>query len=153
MSRIEIRPAVPDDAPAIAALEAEAFPHPWRTEFFVSEIVAPGRFNRVAIDADGRLIGYVFAMHVLDEMHVNKIAVPRKSRRLGIASRLMDACFAFASKRQIRILSLEVRESNQEAIAFYQHLGFRRASIRLWYYPDGENAVIMSRELEPAEKA
>jgi ribosomal-protein-alanine N-acetyltransferase len=96
----------------------------------------------------GQLVGYVFAMVLFDEMHVNKIAVVATQRRRGIANALMDRCLDFARAHAITTLSLEVRESNHVAQEFYRSLDFRPSYVRPRYYPDGEAAVIMTRELE-----
>lgn len=136
------------DLDAVHRLEALCFPAPWRREFFESELAATGRFNLV-VRRGGRLIGYLFAMWFFDEMHVNKIAVDESERRQGIAFRLMERCMEFAVTHGVRTISLEVRESNEGAQAFYGHLDFEPLYVRPRYYPDGEAAVIMVRELEP----
>jgi len=136
------------DLDAVHRLETLCFPSPWRREFFEGELAATGRLNLVA-RRGGRLVGYLFAMWFFDEMHVNKIAVAQSERRRGIALRLMEDCMEFAMTHGIRTISLEVRESNEGAQAFYGHLDFDPLYVRPRYYPDGEAAVIMVRELEP----
>ena len=141
---IEIRPATEQDLPAIHALESASFPNPWRVEFFENELRQNGRFAIVAIQGV-QLVGYAFSMWIFDEMHINKIAVDPGVRRSGIAAALMDRCFAFAREHRVTSMSLEVREYNLGAQAFYQHLGFQKTYIRQRYYPDGEAAVVMTR--------
>ena len=143
-----IAPATEADLDAVHKLETLCFPAPWRREFFESEMDAAGRFNLVA-RRGGRVIGYLFAMWFFDEMHVNKIAVAESERRHGIALRLMEQCTDFAEMHEIRSISLEVRESNSGAQEFYRSLDFERLYVRPRYYPDGEAAVIMVRELPP----
>ncbi|HUP48091.1 MAG TPA: ribosomal protein S18-alanine N-acetyltransferase [Thermoanaerobaculia bacterium] len=141
---VEIRAAREDDLDAIQRLEAACFPVPWRREFFAGELRQSGRVCLVATH-EGRLIGYVFAMTVIDEMHINKIAVAGLHRRRRIAVALMDRCLDAARRRGVALMSLEVRESNAGAQEFYLHLGFERSYVRPRYYPDGEAAVIMTR--------
>jgi ribosomal-protein-alanine N-acetyltransferase len=138
--------AVPADAEQIHALEEASFPAPWRLEFFESEMRASGRFNLVA-RRDGRVIGYLFAMWFFDEMHVNKIAVAEGERRRGIAGALMVRCLGFARAQRIQTISLEVRRSNDGAQEFYRQLDFEASYIRPRYYPDGEAAVVMTRQV------
>ena len=146
MANLEIRPARPADLDAIHRLETVAFPAPWRREFFESELRASGRVALVAVR--GRhVIGYVFAMWIFDEMHINKIAVLPEERRKRIADALMDRCVDFAREHGVTTMSLEVRQSNQGAIGFYRHLDFEASYVRPRYYPDGEAAVVMTREL------
>lgn len=142
VSSLDIRPARIADVPAVTALEERSFPAPWRKEFFRGEIGLDGRFNLVAMRGD-ELAGYVFTMWVLDEMHVNKIAVDESLRRSGIAAELMNRCLEFARERHIEVISLEVRQSNDGARAFYERLGFKSTYVRRNYYPDGESAIVM----------
>jgi len=141
---IEIRDAAAGDIDAIHRVELSAFSSPWRREFFEAELQLPGRVILVAVDRAGELAGYLFAMFIFDEMHVNKIAVSAALRRRGIARDLMDRCLEFARKSGIHVISLEVRKSNEGAQAFYRTLDFTDAFIRPRYYPDGEAAVVMS---------
>jgi len=143
---MEIRPATEQDLQAVHRLECQSFPAPWRIEFFESELHQNGRFSLVAVEG-AQMVGYVFSMWIFDEMHVNKIAVDPASRRHGIAAALMDRCFTFAREHRVTSMSLEVRESNAGAQSFYRKLGFQKTYIRQRYYPDGEAAVVMSREV------
>ena len=143
---IEIAAATRADVDAIHRIESESFPAPWRREFFLSELSADGRFNVVA-RRNGIVVGYLFSMWILDEMHVNKIAVAESERRQGIADALMERCFAFARKHGVVTISLEVRKSNRGAQEFYRQLDFATSYLRPHYYPDGEAAVVMTREV------
>lgn len=146
MSELVIEPVTVADLDAIHAIESTSFPAPWRREFFASELVADWRFNLVA-RRDGVVIAYLFAMWLFDELHVNKIAVAETERRKGIADLLMARCLEFARTHEVRTISLEVRKSNSGAQDFYRHLGFRSSYIRPRYYPDGEAAVVMTRDV------
>jgi ribosomal-protein-alanine N-acetyltransferase len=143
---IDIMTALQADMDEVYALELRAFPVPWRREFFESELRGSGRYNLVA-KKHGRVIGYVFAMWFFDEMHVNKIAVDERERRQGVALALMEECLRFATINRIKTISLEVRKSNQGAQDFYRVLEFAASYTRPRYYPDGEAAVVMVRNL------
>lgn len=146
MGEVEIKLATFGDLDAIHRLETRAFPSPWKREFFETELQASGRLNLLA-HRDGALVGYVFAMWFVDEMHVNKIAVADNERRRGIASGLMEKCIRFARANQVLSISLEVRKSNTNAQEFYRRLDFTASYERSNYYPDGEGAVVMTRAL------
>jgi [ribosomal protein S18]-alanine N-acetyltransferase len=146
MIDLEISTARFKDLDAIHQLEVVSFPSPWRREFFENELGAESRLHFVA-RKNGKVVGYVFAMWFFDEMHVNKIAVDPCERRQGIADALMQRCLDFAREKDITTISLEVRQSNEGAQAFYTHLGFTPKYVRPRYYPDGEPAVVMVRQL------
>jgi ribosomal-protein-alanine N-acetyltransferase len=142
-----LREARSSDLDAVAELERISFPVPWKREYFAAEIGAPYRYNRVARDERGRLLGYVFCAFAGGELHVNKIAVSPENRRLRLATRLMDDVFAHARAVRAEDIFLEVRVSNAPARLFYERLGFTEAGRRARYYLDGEDAVVMVRRL------
>ena len=148
---VAIRDAETGDLDAVASLERRAFPVPWKREYFEVEIGAPHRFNRVAIGPKGDFAGYVFCAFAAGELHINKIAVEERHRRRGVASLLMDEVLAFADRADVEQIYLEVRVSNRAAQAFYTGLGFRQTGRRSRYYLDGEDALVMVRDLrDPA---
>lgn len=144
---VDIFPATEADLDSITVLEAEAFPAPWRREFFAGELGAPGRYGRVARSDGGLLVGFIFAMYLFDEMHVNKIAVAEAYRRRGIARQLMDDCIEFAKSQDVKWISLEVRQTNVGAQRFYETLNFKPVYLRRRYYPDGESAIVMTAQI------
>lgn len=143
---LTIERAVAADLREVHALEVRCFPSPWRREFFESEVANDSRYNLVA-RRNGAVVGYLFAMWFADEMHINKIAVDASLRRQGIALAMMQRCLAFAAEHAVTSIWLEVRSSNEEAQQFYAFLGFEPEYIRNGYYPDGEAAVVMMREV------
>jgi ribosomal-protein-alanine N-acetyltransferase len=143
---LTIERAISGDLRDVHALEVRCFPQPWRREFFASELTNDGRYNLVA-RRNGEVAGYLFAMWFADEMHINKIAVDAALRRHGIALAMMQRCLAFAAEHAVTSIWLEVRSSNDEAQQFYAFLGFEPEYIRNGYYPDGEAAVVMMKEV------
>jgi ribosomal-protein-alanine N-acetyltransferase len=56
-----------------------------------------------------------------------------------------------ARQRRLRVVGLEVRPSNQEAIGLYDSFGFKVIGRRKGYYYDtGEDALVMELQLETA---
>ena len=55
---------------------------------------------------------------------INYLAVSPAHRRLGIASMLMRRAEAVLSKAGCPKINLQVRETNQEVIAFYEQMGY-----------------------------
>ena len=145
-AELVIVPATLQDVPAVHRIEEASFPAPWRREFFSAEISAEGRFNLVA-RKNGVVVGYLFAMWIFDEMHINKIAVVDTERRRGVADALMARCFEFARTHDVESIALEVRQSNRGAQDFYRYLDFKESYVRARYYPDGESAVVMVRKM------
>ena len=144
-----IREARLDDLEQIEHLERECFPEPWSRRLIESELVAHDRINLVWSEGDS-ILGYVLAMQVLDDLHINKIGTTAQARRRGVAGSLMAAVAAIARDRGGRLISLEVRRTNEPARVFYESLGFSIEYVRRNYYPSGEDALVMSRAI-PAD--
>ncbi len=115
---------------------------------------SPGDYERAGRgDLDGwvatveeKLVGFVIARRVADELEILNLAVEPAHRRCGVASRSLEAALESGRARGAKRAFLEVRESNTGAIAFYQRRGFVRAGRRPRYYSDPlEDALVLSR--------
>jgi ribosomal-protein-alanine N-acetyltransferase len=146
-----IRPAEPDDGPAVAALEQEAFGSDAWSDALVKEGLAgtvPGALYLVAEGGAHReVVGYAAASLFADVAELQRIAVTTSERRTGIASGLLLRIEVEARLRYSERLLLEVREDNAAACAFYAARGFRELDRRPRYYGDGTTAVVLAKEL------
>lgn len=125
----------------IAAIEKACFRHPWSADGLREEL---GRGLFLAAVEDGVTVGYVGCQTVLDEGYITNVAVLPAFRRRGIAERLLGALLERAEG--LSFVTLEVRESNQAAIALYEKMGFSRVGIRKGFYTEPtEDAVLMTR--------
>ena len=95
------------------------------------------------------VIGAITGQCVSDQAEIHEIAVLPEERRKGIASALVDAFSAEAHARGAQTCFLEVRQQNAGAVTMYRRNGFAQCGTRKAYYADGENAIVMSRGLEP----
>lgn len=146
-ARISVRPPQLGDARALAEAELECFSDPWPPQFFMSEILADGRFNRLLVDSAGRMVAYLFCAWQYLDLHVLKVATLPEFRRTGLARRLMALAEDHAVEMGGESLTLEVRESNGAAIAMYEMLEYDRAGISAGYYQNGESAVVMRKRM------
>jgi len=149
--RLSVRPPQLGDARTLAEAELVCFSDPWPPQFFVSEILADGRFNRLLVDPAGSMVAYLFCAWQYLDLHVLKVATLPPFRRSGLARRLMGLAEDHAAEMGGESLTLEVRQSNSEAIALYEALDYERVGIRTTYYQDGEDAVVMSKRLSGDE--
>jgi [ribosomal protein S18]-alanine N-acetyltransferase len=99
-------------------------------------------------------VGFLLAWSVADEVHLLEIATHAGQRRRGIARRLLGALLERAELDGKRLVLLEVRRSNQAAIALYDSLGFVTTGVRRGYYSDnGEDALEMRLSIAPPTNA
>ena len=140
---VDIRRLTYADLPQVVAIERRAFPTPWSLAMFVLELSKPSGVC-LAADVEGELAGYLVCSRYDTVWHLMNIAVDPDRRRRGIATALIGALLERVDRDGQ--LTLEVRRSNEGAIALYERFGFRSAGVRRRYYADnGEDAVIMWR--------
>lgn len=92
------------------------------------------------------LLGFACLWSIVDEAHITILAVHPDYRRQGLGQGLLVALLRSAWQRELKWATLEVRASNQAALALYQHFSFQEAGRRKRYYQDnGEDALILWR--------
>ncbi|WP_320674840.1 GNAT family N-acetyltransferase [Prochlorococcus sp. MIT 1341] len=79
---------------------------------------------------------------VVDELHLNLIAVHPSHRRAGSAKKLLSSLLKRAKAAGAKWASLEVSGLNLEAQSFYKNFGFNTRGVRRNYYRDGSDAFI-----------
>ena len=141
------------DLEPILAIEQQSFRWAWGRTAFEGELACQNSSNYIvkhsADGADEQVAAYTFFRLVGDELHLLKIAVAPAWRRRGIATRLLERCFATSAKQGATSVHLEVRPSNTAAIGLYQKLGFEIIGKRHKYYEDTkEDALLMIKHLK-----
>ena len=134
-----------DDLDRVMELERAIFASPWRRSFFLSDINRPQGLSVVAED-EGVGIGYAVAWGT-QEAHLANLAVCEDERGKGIGGRLLEEVIVFARRSKAESIYLEVRVSNTIARKFYADRGFVPTYMRKGYYENGEDAVIMERDV------
>lgn len=95
-------------------------------------------------------VGFLLAWSVADELHILQVATRPDMRRRGAGGTLLDAAIAHAREQGARILLLEVRKTNDDAIRMYRSRGFHVIRVRRGYYArDGEDALEMMLDMNP----
>lgn len=138
-----IRRMQAQDIAAVAALERESFIDPWPQKAFEDALQQQKFMLPLVVERDGQISAYAIVVFVVDEVHINNIAVAAKFRRQGIAERLLQYIFDIFPDHQVAFL--EVRKSNKAAINLYRKFNFKVIDERRNYYSDGENALVMQR--------
>jgi ribosomal-protein-alanine N-acetyltransferase len=150
MIDLRIQPLTsPADIDDILRIESISFTNPWTREMYLSELEHRNvAFFYIARDAVGEAIGFCSFWVVLDELHINNLAVLPEHRRAGVASALLERVLADGAARGAHRATLEVRASNAAALLLYDRFGFRTTAIRRGYYtrPD-EDALVLWRDV------
>ena len=142
---LKISPMVHSHIDGVALIEKECFSTPWTKDGIESELSNENARFFVA-EYMGETAGYLGMHIVLDECYIANVAVREKFRRKGIADKLLSVGEEKAKEESCAFISLEVRVSNEKAIALYKKRGYNEVGIRKNFYSDPtENALIMTK--------
>ena len=131
----------------IAALEKLCFSDPWSENSIAYELTSRLSYWLVAVE-NGEVVGYIGSQSVLGESDMMNVAVHPDHRRKGVAEALVLALAKDLKERDNVCLTLEVRVSNEPAIALYEKLGFTQVGRRPNYYRNPrEDALILRKTL------
>jgi ribosomal-protein-alanine N-acetyltransferase len=139
------------DVAELLTLERESFTHPWSEGNFREAVADPTRVTALVLreaQDGGRsaVVAYCICQLVAAELHVLDLVVAAHRRREGLARWLLGFALERASRRGAERAFLEVRRSNEAALALYRGLGFRLLTERRDYYRDpGEDALVLER--------
>lgn len=143
---MEIRKMKKEDILQLAELEKLCFSDPWSVSAFEYELKNPLSLWLVATEG-GTVAGYIGSQTVMGETDMMNVAVAPAFRRKGIGERLILSLIDQLKDQQSHCLTLEVRISNDTAIALYQKLGFIQVGCRSGYYRNPrEDALILRKE-------
>ncbi len=152
-----IRRMTASDLDRVLAL-AESLPQAphWPQSAYSNAIDPESTPHRIALVIDasaarpqpGSILGFAVASLLPPQAELETIVVAPENQRFGLGARIFQALTAELKAAGTNELMLEVRASNQPALAFYGTLGFVQTGLRPGYYADPiEDAVLMSLPL------
>jgi [ribosomal protein S18]-alanine N-acetyltransferase len=146
---VDITRASTLDADLVAAIDRACFRDP--TLNVETELRHPWAYLFLARPEGERSAkAFLLAWLVSDELHVLSVATSPDFRRRGLGRSLLTHAIEFARSRGAKTALLEVRPSNQAALALYDTFGFVTARRRPRYYADNqEDAIEMTLALTP----
>jgi ribosomal-protein-alanine N-acetyltransferase len=132
----------------VLLIEQAAFTNPWTREMYLAELKNHGvSFCFLSRGDTGQAVGFCSLWRVVDELHINNLAVLPEFRRSGIGSELLKHVLRHGADSGARRATLEVRESNDAARLLYERFGFTIAGVRRSYYTKPvEDALVLWRE-------
>ena len=134
-----------DHVSAVAELEKICFSDPWSESSVAAELKNPLSMWLVALE-NGEVVGYIGSQTVPPESDMMNVAVHPNYRRKGTGEQLVEALCGALQLAGNTSLTLEVRASNESAIALYHKLGFEQVGRRPNYYRNPrEDALILRK--------
>ena len=118
------------------------------TEWGLRELLGWSGVVALVTEDDGKVNGFIVGRQAGEEAEILNLAVIQARRRKRQGSALLKAAMAEFRARQVSRVFLEVRESNESGIAFYEKHGFSKTGRRAGYYHDPEEAAtVMEKKL------
>jgi ribosomal-protein-alanine N-acetyltransferase len=114
----------------------------WSDQAIADALAASPSYHLVSI-VGGEIAGFIFGRRIAVEGEILNLAVKPAFRRQGVGQALVNTILERFNRDRVRQVFLEVRESNQAAICFYQGLGFRQIGRREAYYSDPPAAALV----------
>jgi ribosomal-protein-alanine N-acetyltransferase len=136
------------DLDGVLSVESESFTNPWTREMYAWELQNRSVCHILVVRTPERpVVGFCAFWLVVDEIHINNVAILPALRGRGVGTALMHRVFLEAQRLGARRATLEVRASNDAARRLYERLGFYIAGTRRHYYTNPvEDALILWRD-------
>ena len=136
-----------EDILKISQLEKEIFAgEAWNYKTLATTFDMP-TFIGVLCEDGGEIAGYGGVTVAADCADVGNIAVAENYRCGGMGTAIVQKLCEKAKERGAEKVFLEVRVSNSSALKMYLKCGFVGTYARTRYYPDGEDCLVMVKNL------
>lgn len=143
-----IRLMTHEDMGFVSDIERRSYEYPWSHGVFRDCLLAG--YQCIVLDRDERVAGYGILSIAAGEAHILNLCVDPSYRSHGYGERLLDEILFRARAASVREIFLEVRPSNQTALALYRKKGFHVVSNRPAYYQaqaGREDAAVLVKKL------
>ena len=141
------RPMSHNDITDVLEIESVSFSNPWRTQDFEYALQEENGLCRVC-RLEGVVVGYAVGFFAAHELHLADFAVRPECQRRGYGSALLAVFLRQLGELGAKLVTLEVRRSNQRAVGLYERAGFQTVATRDGYYSrPKEDAFVMLKSL------
>ncbi len=137
-----------DDLAMVSDIERRSYEFPWSHGVFRDCLLAG--YQSVVLVREDRVAGYGILSVAAGEAHILNLCVEPAYRSLGYGEKLLDELLFRARSASVREIFLEVRPSNEKAIALYRKKGFHQVANRPAYYQANkgrEDAAVLAKKL------
>lgn len=144
-----IRTMSHEDIAQVSDIERRSYEFPWSHGVFRDCLLAG--YHCIILERNGQVVGYSILSIAAGEAHILNLCVDPNFRQLGYGEKLLDELLLSSSAAEVSEIFLEVRPSNEIAIALYQKKGFRLIARRPAYYQAAEgreDAAVLSKRIK-----
>ena len=143
---VTVRRVHSEDLATLTSLEAASFPDAWGEGAIRSHLASDSAVSLIAEGDTGEALGYLLGLSLVGEGELLRIAVTNPARRAGVGKAILHSFLDILKENGAEACFLEVRKSNEAAIALYRGSGFLPVGERKNYYKNPtEDALLMVR--------
>jgi ribosomal-protein-alanine N-acetyltransferase len=143
-----VRDMTHGDLAMVSDIERRSYEFPWNHGVFRDCLLAG--YQNIVLVRDEEVAGYGVLSVAAGEAHILNLCVDPEYRSRGYGDKLLDEMLFRARAASVRQVFLEVRPSNERALALYRKKGFHQVANRPAYYQahDGrEDAAVLVKKL------
>lgn len=145
--KIQITKMTQDDLDIIKDILQTDFDDFWNYNILKKELENETSIYVVAKNSKNEIIGFAGIQYVLEEGDITNIVVKKQERNSGVGTKLLQSLINISIKKEIKCITLEVNENNQNAIKLYEKFRFIEIGRRKKYYNGKDTAIIMKLDL------
>lgn len=119
----------------------------WDYDVLYNELISANSKYIVAKTKDNIIVAFGGIKIILDTAEIMNIVTKKSMRNLGIGSYMLENLISICKKNNIKLLNLEVKNTNSIAINLYKKYNFREVGLRKKYYDNKDDAILMSLNL------
>ena len=137
-----------EDLAHVSDIERRSYEFPWSHGVFRDCLLAG--YQCIVLEIDGKVSGYGILSVAAGEAHILNLCVEPAYRSHGYGAQLLDEILLRARTASVREIFLEVRPSNESALALYRKKGFFQVANRPAYYQaqgGREDAAVLKKKL------
>lgn len=136
-----------EDILSISELEKECFTgESWSFGTIASAFENPA-YTMIVAEEEGEVCGFGCIVTTCETSDLENVLVAEEYRNSGVGKAILNALTDDAARRGAEKMFLEVRVSNAVAMKLYLSCGFKGIYARTRYYADGEDCLVMVKEL------
>lgn len=120
--------------PQVLEIEQRAYPFPW-TEGIFRDCLRSGYSGWIVTSPANEVLAYAIMSMAVNEAHILNLCVEPACQQQGLGRFMLAHLQQVARAAGMEIMLLEVRKSNNAAIALYKNNGFQKLGVRKGYYP------------------
>lgn len=145
--KYKLRPMEIDDIQNVIDGEEKVFGNSLGFDMLYTELKANPYAFYFVLEVDKKFGGYIGTWIEQDHSEIINFFVLEEYQGNGFGKMMLEFVIELISSVGVPSISLEVRPSNEKAVKLYEKYGFIFSHRRERYYRDGEDALVLIKEV------